>query len=190
MNLAAIERYAELGFDGYIFCDDWGLQNRLMISPQAWRMIWKPRYATIFQAAQKAGMLTFLHSCGYIIDILDDLIEAGLNVIHMDQQENMGLEILGKRFGGRLTFFAPVDIQRTMVYGTEEEIRRYCRSMTRHLGRPLGGFIPCWYGDPIGAGHRQEAIEAMCEEFIKISGEYADGMLFKGSREDKTGSRQ
>jgi uroporphyrinogen decarboxylase len=169
MNLAAIQRYASLGFDGLIFPDDWGLQNRLMISPTNWRKIWKPRYARIFKAAHTAGLHTFLHSCGYIVDILDDLIEIGLEAIHMDQQENMGLELLGKRFGGRLTFFAPVDIQRTMANGSLDEIRQYCRSMVHWLGRPEGGFIPRWYGDPIGAGHRQEAIDAMCEEFLKIN---------------------
>lgn len=168
MNLYAIQRYAEAGADGLIFSDDWGLQNRLMISPQAWRRIWKPRYARIFGAAREAGLLTFLHSCGYIVDILDDLIEIGLQVIHMDQQENMGLETLGARFGGRLTFFAPVDIQKTMVYGTLDEIRAYCRKMAALLGRPEGGFIPRWYTDPRGAGHRPEAIQAMCEEFLKI----------------------
>ena len=169
MNLAAIQRYAELGFDGLIFTDDWGLQNRLMISPAAWRKIWKPRYARIFEAAHAAGLHNFLHSCGHIVDILDDLIEIGLEAIHMDQQENMGLELLGKRFGGRLTFFAPVDIQKTMANGTLEEIRQYCRAMVRALGRPEGGFIPRWYTDPVGAGHRPEAIEAMCEEFLRIN---------------------
>ncbi len=167
MNLAAIERYAAAGADGYIFCDDWGLQNRLMIPPEAWREIWKPRYARIYAAARDAGLVTFLHSCGYIVDILDDLIEIGLDVIHMDQQENMGLEVLGERFGGRITFFSPVDIQHTMVYGTLDDIRAYCREMARLLGRPTGGFIPRWYSDPVGAGHRQEAIDVMCEEFLR-----------------------
>lgn len=171
MNIVAIKKYAEEGVDGFMFCDDWGLQNRLMISPQSWRKIWKPHYARIYKAAHEAGMLTFLHSCGYIIDILDDLIEIGLDVIHMDQQENMGLENLSNRFAGRLTFFAPVDIQKTMAYGTLDDIRKYCRQMVKHLNRPEGGFIPCWYGDPVGAGHRQEAINAMCEEFLKISKE-------------------
>jgi len=169
MNLVAIERYAGAGVDGYMFCDDWGLQNRLMISPEAWRKLWKPRYARIYQAAHKAGMLTFLHSCGHIVDILDDLIEIGLDVIQMDQQQNMGLELLGKRFGGRITFYCPVDIQKTMAYGSLDEIRAYCWKMVKALGRPEGGFIPKWYGDPVGAGHRQEAINAMCEEFLKIS---------------------
>jgi hypothetical protein len=169
MNLVAIERYAAAGADGLIFCDDWGLQNRLMIAPKAWRSIWKPRYARIFQAARAHGMLNFLHSCGYIVDILDDLIEIGLDAIHMDQQQNMGLELLGARFGGRLTFFAPVDIQNAMVYGTPDDIRAYCHAMDHLLGRAQGGFIPRWYSDPIGAGHRPEAIEAMCDEFVKIS---------------------
>ena len=169
MNLYAIQRYAENGADGLIFSDDWGLQDRLMISPKSWRALWKPRYARILAAAREAGLLTFLHSCGYIVDILDDLIEIGLQVIHMDQQENMGLENLGSRFGGRLTFFSPVDIQKTMVYGTLDEIRAYARDMARWLGTPLGGFIPRWYSDPQGAGHRSEALQAMCAEFLLIS---------------------
>lgn len=168
MNLYAIQRYAALGADGLIFCDDWGLQDRLMISPKSWRKLWKPRYARIFGAARAAGLLTFMHSCGYIVDILDDLIEIGLQVIHMDQQENMGLDLLGPRFGGRITFFAPVDIQKTMVYGTPDEIRAYCRAMVEKLGRPMGGFIPRWYGDPKGAGHSQEAIDVMCQEFLRL----------------------
>lgn len=171
MNIAAIERYALAGADGYIFCDDWGLQNRLMISPAKWREIWKPRYSRIFTAAHNHGLLTFLHSCGYIVDILDDLIEIGLDAVHMDQQENMGVDLLGERFGGRLTFFAPVDIQKTMVYGSMDEIRAYARRMAVVLGRPEGGFIPRWYSDPKGAGHTAEALKAMCEEFVTISHE-------------------
>ena len=168
MNLAAIQKFADAGADGYLFPDDWGLQDKLMISPKAWRQIWKPRYARIFEAAHNAGLLTFLHSCGHIVDILDDLIEVGLDVIHMDQQENMGLKLLGERFGGRITFFSPVDIQNSMVHGTLDEIREYCRDMVKYLGRPTGGFIPRWYSDPVAAGHRPVAVDAMCEEFLRI----------------------
>lgn len=173
MNLYAIERYVDAGVDGYFFCDDWGLQDGLMIPVDVWRDIWKPRYARIYRAAHEAGLFTFLHSCGYIVDILDDLIDAGLDVIQMDQQQNMGLELLGRRFGGRITFFCPVDIQNTMARGNPDEIRAYCRAMVATLGRPDGGFIAGWYGDPTGAGHTQEAIAAMCDEFLAISGEMA-----------------
>ncbi len=170
MNLYAIEHYAKAGADGYMWCDDWGLQDRLMINPQAWRELWKPRYARVYKAAHEAGLLTLLHSCGHIVSILDDLIEAGLDVIQMDQQQNMGLDLLGERFGGRITFWCPVDIQNTMAHGTIEEIRDYCGQLVRSLGRPTGGFIAKWYPDPVGAGHRQECIEAMASEFCSLAG--------------------
>jgi len=176
MNLYAIERYATADIDAYMFCDDWGLQSGLMISPDAWREIWKPRYARVYSAAHDAGLLTFLHSCGHITATLDDLIEAGLDVIQMDQQENMGVEFLGETFGGRITFWCPVDIQATMAHGTLDEIRAYCRKLVSCLGRPQGGFIAQWYSDPVGAGHREEAIEAMCEEFVKLSREHGNAM--------------
>ena len=167
MNVYAIERLAKYDVDAIMWPDDWGLQDRLMIDPEKWREIWLPRYRRVWQTARNAGVATFLHSCGNIVDILDDMIEAGLQVIQMDQQENMGLELLGKRFGGRITFHAPVDIQNTMARGNPDEIRAYCREMVRHLARPEGGFIPKYYPDPRGAGHTQEAIDAMCDEFVK-----------------------
>jgi len=36
------------------------------------------------------------------------------------------------------------------------------------LANPQGGFIPKWYSDPDGAGHSVEAVNTMCEEFVKI----------------------
>ena len=172
MNLYAIERYAKAGADGYMWCDDWGLQDRLMISPESWREIWRPRYERVYTAAHDAGLLTFLHSCGDITSILDDLIDAGLDVIQMDQQENMGVERLGKEFGGRINFWCPVDIQATMANGSPDEIRAYCRYLVKNLGTEKGGFIAKWYSDPAAAGHSPESINAMCEEFLLLSNEH------------------
>ena len=172
MNLYAIERYAEVGADGFMFCDDWGLQTKLMISPQSWRQIWKPRYARVYQAAHEAGMLTFLHSCGHITELLEDLIEAHLQVIQMDQQQNMGVETLSRRFGGRLCFWCPVDIQQTMVHGTLEDIRNYARRLIEAFGSFNGGFIAKWYPSPEAVGHTPERIAAMCEAFVEY-GDYS-----------------
>ena len=169
MNVAAIARYRVAQPDGYMFCDDWGVQDKLMISPRHWREIWKPRYRRVFAAAHEAGMLTLLHSCGHIVDIIDDLIEIGLDVIQLDQQENMGLDLLSQRFAGRIAFWCPVDIQATMCQGSLDDIRRYCWTLAEKFASRKGGFIPKWYGDPVGAGHRQEAVDAMCAEFLKVS---------------------
>ena len=170
MNIEIIHRYSKLGIDGVISCDDWGLQNRLMISPTSWREIWKPAYKRVYDAAHKHGIDTFLHSCGYIIDIIENLIEIGLNALHMDQQENMGLENLS-RFRGRITFYAPADTQTIMPEGNPDKIRAYCRKMALCLGTKEGGFIPRWYTDPKSVGHSEESIDIMVKEFLKISDE-------------------
>ena len=64
-----------------------------------------------------------------------------------------------------------------MARGSAQEIRDYCRKLLATLGRPKGGFIAKWYGDPAGAGHSQEAIKAMCAEFLKLSREHNGDIL-------------
>lgn len=167
MNLEAMPRFQALGADGFVFCDDWGLQNKLMISPDKWMEFWFEAYRRVYEAAHRHGMKTLLHSCGYIVDILDPLIEAGLDAILMDQQCNMSLELLS-RYKGRITFCCPVDIQAVMPRNDLVEIREYCHKLFESLGSEKGGFIADYYGDPVGAGHTPEAVQAMCEEFEKI----------------------
>ena len=116
-------------------------------------------------------MMTILHSCGDISSILDDLIDAGSRLIQMDQQQNMDLEYLGKKYKDRITFFCPVDIQNTFVEGSLDDIRKYCHTMFNALGSKKGGFMAKWYNDPEGVGHRMEAIDAMCLEFLQMSKE-------------------
>lgn len=169
MNLYAIEKYAKAGSDGVMFCDDWGLQSTLMISPTQWREIFKPFYEEEFKLAHKLGIKVFMHSCGYILDILPDLIEIGLDVIQLDQQLNMGLDELGK-YKGKVTFWCPVDIQAVMPKNNIEEIKTYANTMIEKLADvPKGGFIAMTYGDPAAVGHKLNSVVEMCKEFEKIS---------------------
>ena len=165
-----IDILASLGVEGFFSADDWGLQNSLMISPAIWRQFYKPRYAAIWGHARQRGMLTFLHCCGYIPEILPDMIEAGLDVIQMDQQLNMGLEFLAERFGGKIAFWCPVDIQRVMPSATPAEVRAYTRKLIDNLGAFNGGFIGKWYPFPYAVDHPWENIKAMSEEFIEYGG--------------------
>lgn len=170
--MQAIERFSEIGVDGIISADDWGFQDRLMVKPDIWYKVWKAKYEKVYKFAKSKGILNFLHSCGYIIDILDGLIEADLNVIQMDQQENMGVENLSNRFGGKICFFCPVDIQNTMVKGTVEDVKNYAKKLIDSFGRFNGGFIGQWYGSPEAVGHTKEKIDAMCEVFVNYGREF------------------
>lgn len=162
----AIDKLAEIGIDGIISCDDWGLQDRPMLPPKIFKEFFAPRYARVYNFVRERGILCFLHSCGHISDLLDDFLDAGLQVIQMDQQENMGVDALSERFGGRLCFWCPVDIQQTMVNGSLDDIRAYAGNLIDSFGKFNGGFISKWYPSPDAVGHSRERIDAMCEAFV------------------------
>jgi hypothetical protein len=162
----SVKHLSELGVDGIISCDDWGLQDRLLLRPEIFRKFFKPKYARVYKFARKCGLFTFLHSCGYITEILDDLIEADLQVIQMDQQENMGIDNLSNKFGGRICFWCPVDIQNTMIKGTTENVRDYAKKLIDSFGKFNGGFIGKWYPSPEAVGHTREKINIMSKTFI------------------------
>ena len=164
--IVAVDRLADAGAHAIMSCDDWGLQDRPMLSPVIFAEFFKPVYHRVYHHAHERGLLTFLHSCGHITDLLEHFSEAELDVILQDQQENMGVEELARRFGGRLCFWCPVDIQQTMVHGSVEEVRAYARRLIDTLGRFNGGFIAQWYASPDAVAHSREKIDAMAEEFV------------------------
>jgi len=159
-----------MGAHGIMSYDDWGLQDRPMISPAMFAEFWKPAYQRVYRHVHRRGMLTLLHSCGNIADLLDSFIEAELDVIQMDQQENMGLDNLAARFGGRLCFWCPVDIQQTMIRGTVADVRAYARRLIDTLGKFNGGFMAQWYASPQAVQHTEEKIKVMCDEFVEYGG--------------------
>lgn len=161
----SIRRLAEIGCDGVMGYDDWGLQDRLMVRPELIEEFFMPHYRENWTLAHELGMDVWLHSCGHIIAILPMFAEAGLNVIQQDQQENMGLENLDAAVGGRLAFWCPVDIQKTMVHGTVKDIRTYVRRMMTTLGNHRGGLISMAYSSPETVEHSPEKTAAMCAAF-------------------------
>ena len=166
----AIDSFARIGAHGLCSADDWGLQDRPMVRPEIFAEFWAPVYHRVYKHAHELGMLNFLHSCGHIADLLPYFIESELDVIQMDQQQNMGVENLASRFGGKLCFWCPVDIQNKMISGNVEDIKAYARYLMDSFGSFNGGFIAQWYAAPDAVGHTKEKIDAMCQEFIEYGG--------------------
>ena len=161
----AIRLMAECGCEGVMGYDDWGLQNRLMVKPQIIEEFFMPHYHANWQFAHDLGMDVWLHSCGNIIEILPHFVEAGLDVIQMDQQENMGLENLNRCVGGQIAFWCPVDIQKTMVDGSIEDIVAYVQRMIATLGSHNGGLISMAYSTLEAVHHTPEKLAAMSAAF-------------------------
>ena len=148
LSVDLIKKASALEFDGIIMYDDWGTQSSLMINPDLWREIFKPIYKRIVKATHDEEMKFFLHSCGYVYEIIEDFIEIGIDVLQFDQPELVGVEKLSKEFGGRVTFWSPVDIQKVMRSGNKLEIQQEANKMLQYFGKFKGGFIaedyPSW----------------------------------------------
>jgi uroporphyrinogen-III decarboxylase len=165
--LKCVDRLAEAGADGVFLCEDWGTQERLMISPAMWREIFKPEFRILAERVHEHGMFLFMHSCGKITDIIEDLIECGVDCLQFDQPRLHGIETLGTRFGGRVTFWCPVDIQRTLQTRDARLIREDARLMVEKLGGFGGGFIAGYYGNNEAIGITPEIQDIACRAFVE-----------------------
>ncbi|MBN1346780.1 MAG: hypothetical protein JXQ73_29080 [Phycisphaerae bacterium] len=141
-----IDRYAEIGADGVMFCEDWGTQDRLMVSPAMWRELFKPDFRLLCDRAHRQGLHVLMHSCGYIYDIIPDLIEVGINCLQVDQPTLLGIDRLGEHFGGKVSFWCPVDIQKTLQTRDPVKIEAEAKHLIERLGSFGGGFIATRYG--------------------------------------------
>jgi len=156
-----IERWVELGVDVIGFGDDLGLQTSLPISPTAWRKYIKPSYKRIFSYCRAHGVHTSLHSDGYILDIIPDLIECGASRLNPQDLVN-GLDNLEKLAKGKVYIHLDIDRQKLMVFGNPEEIDAHILNCVKTLGSPKGGLDFIWYAfPPTPAENIRAAAEAM-----------------------------
>ena len=89
-----IEQWAKAGADAVEIGEDWGTQERLLVSPAMWREVFKPDYAKLCEVARRNRLAVWMHSCGYIWDIIEDLIECGVAVLQLDQPGLFGVDRL------------------------------------------------------------------------------------------------
>lgn len=128
--------------DAVMFGDDWGDQRGVIVGPERWRKLLKPRYARIYDAVHARGKLVISHCCGSVYDIMPDLIEIGLDVLESVQPEarNMNPYELKKKWGDKMAFWGCLGSQSTIPFGTPAEIRAEVRRLRKEMGKG-GGFI-------------------------------------------------
>jgi len=126
--------------------DDLCTQDRLLVSPELYRSLIKPRHTRLFAHIRKHAatpVRIFYHCCGAVASILPDLIESGIDILNPVQVSAAGMDTqeLKRRFGNDITFWGGgVDTQRVLPRGTTAEVRQEVRRRIEDLA-PGGGFV-------------------------------------------------
>ncbi len=137
--LAAVGPYIDVMCMG----DDLASQGELLMSPELYRKLVKPRHAEAYayiKARTKAKI--FHHTCGAVYPLIGDMIDTGLDILNPVQPRAKGMDRarLKKEFGDRLCFWGGIDIQQVLPRGSAADIRAEVREAVRTLGRN-GGYV-------------------------------------------------
>ncbi len=164
-----IRNHAAAGVDCVMFWEDWGTQQQLLISPDMWIKEFYPRFEKLCGIAHQCGVKVFMHSCGNIAAIVPHLMKAGVDVLQFDQPELHGIDTLASyQQQAKVSFWCPVDIQKTLQTRDESLIRTRVKEMLDKLWKGRGGFIAGWYDDNASIGLEPEWQEYACDEFVKL----------------------
>lgn len=146
--LANLAKIYDVAVDGvtavFVTGTDFGTQNGPFISPQTYRKLYQPFHKRINDwVHQHTPWKTFIHSCGSVIALLPDIIEAGFDILNPVQcsAAGMGPQTLKDRFGDKIAFWGGgVDTQKTLPFGTPDQVRAEVKQRIEIFGRN-GGFV-------------------------------------------------
>jgi len=160
--------------DGIFMTDDWGTQSGAFVSPAIFSDFFLDRYRKLAAAIHGHGWHVILHSCGRVNDLVPFFIDAGVDVLNMQQPRAYGIAEIGNRFGGRVCFLTTVDIQTTLPEGDAHAVRQEAEELVARWSTPEGGFIVFNYGDAAAIGATDEITEVMFDRFIELAHYWRD----------------
>jgi hypothetical protein len=123
---------------------DFGTQKGPFISNQSYRELYMPFHKSVNDwVHEHTQWRTFIHTCGSVVALLPDLIEAGFDILNPVQCSAAGMDPqqLKERFGDQVTFWGGgIDTQHTLPFGSPDQVRAEALERIRTFG-PSGGFV-------------------------------------------------
>jgi len=162
--LIEMELWAKSDVDFFMFMDDWGSQNQLLISPKIWRELFKPLYKEYCDLAHAYDKFVFMHSDGYITEIYEDIIEIGVDALN-SQLFCMDLREIASKAKGKITFWGEIDRQQILPSLNPETGRNAVREVASHLYDPTGGVIAQF---EFGVGAHPNTALAIFDEWERV----------------------
>ena len=148
--------------------DDIGGQNGLLMSLEMWEEFIKPCHVRLNKVIHELGARVIYHSDGGIMDAVAGLIDMGIDVLQALQFDAKGMDpaVLKQNYGDRLCFQGGVSVQKTLPFGTVEDVVHETESHITTLGKN-GGYI-LGPSHAIQAGTPPENIAAMFDTALRF----------------------
>jgi uroporphyrinogen decarboxylase len=138
-NIAQIEKAFTYDIDGIELGDDWGQQRGLIMGYESWKEFIYPYLKRTYKAIKDRGKYVFIHSCGDVDELFDDLVDIGVDCFNPFQPEVMDVKALLKKYHKKLSFWGGLSIQKILPFGTVRDVVNESQSLMA-LGRK-GGYI-------------------------------------------------
>lgn len=138
-NIAQVRRALEFDIDAVYFGDDWGQQHGLIMGYDKWKEFIFPQIRRMYAVVRGAGKFQFIHSCGDVDELFDDLTAIGLNCFNPFQPEVMDVAQIHAGYLGRLTFWGGLSTQSTLPHKGADAVRAESEGLLE-MGR-VGGYI-------------------------------------------------
>lgn len=123
---------------------DFGAQQGPLVSPASYRELFMPFHKRVNNWIHRhTSWRTFIHTCGAVMPLIEDFIEAGFDILNPVQTSAASMEPaeLKRKFGNRLTFWGGgVDTQRTLPFGSPDDVRRQVLERLK-IFAPGGGYV-------------------------------------------------
>jgi len=147
--------------------DDFGAQRGLLVPAEMWRTFIKPGFAEYIELIKSYGAIAMHHTCGSVAEIIPDMIACQLDVLQSIQPEaaNMAFSDLKRQFGDKLCFHGGISIQKTMPFGSPEDVRREVKAIADTV-KPDGGYIFCTAHN-LQADTSTENVLALMEAYLQ-----------------------
>jgi uroporphyrinogen decarboxylase len=154
----AFAPYIAAGADQLVAGDDLGAQTASILGPKHFRRFLLPSYQRLFAPARASGAHVFLHHDGYVMDIMDEIIETGVSIVNPQDLVN-GIDNLAREVKGRVCICIDIDRQTVLPYGSPGDVHELVKEEVLKLGSPQGGLqMVCGVYPPTPL----ENVEALC----------------------------
>ena len=168
-NMYFVRKAIDNRVDYVVYPEDLGMQHGPMLSPDHFRRFIKPSYQRLMKPARDSGLPVHMHSDGDIRDLVDDIIDGGVEVINLQDLVN-GIDWIAEKFAGKVCVDLDIDRQAITPNGTPGEIDALIREEVEKIGSSKGGMMMI-YG--LYPGVPLANVEALMDAMERYAGYYS-----------------